>query len=209
MRLTTTSFEDGGIIPARYALAQPADEGHVTLADNVNPQLAWSDVPAETSSFALICHDQDVPSSGEDVNQEDREVPSDLPRVEFIHWVVVDLPADLREIREGEFCVGVSAGGKAGGAGPHGCREGLNDFTGWFSGDPDMGGRYHGYDGPAPPWNDSLIHEYVFTLYALDLEEVPVSGSFTAAQVREAIDGRVLAAAEVRGTYTQNKRLLA
>lgn len=209
MRLTTTSFEDGGAIPARYALAEPAAEGHVALADNLNPELAWSDPPAGTRSFALICHDNDVPSVGDDVNQEDREVPPHLPRVEFIHWVVVDLPAGLREIKEGEFCAGVSARGKGGGRGPHGCREGLNDFTGWFSGDPHMDGSYHGYDGPAPPWNDSVVHKYVFSLYALDLETVPVEGSFTAAEVRDAIAGHVLAEAEVSGTYTQNPRLLA
>jgi Raf kinase inhibitor-like YbhB/YbcL family protein len=131
-----------------------------------------------------------------------------LPRVEFIHWVVVDLHAGLREIAEGEFCTGVAAGGKRGGVGPHGCRQGLNDFTGWFAADPDMGGQYHGYDGPAPPWNDSILHHYVFTLYAIDLYRVPVSGSFTAAEVRKAIDGHVLAEASIMGTYTQNPRLL-
>jgi Raf kinase inhibitor-like YbhB/YbcL family protein len=209
MRLSTSSFEDGGAIPTRFAFARPADEGHVTLSENINPALAWTEPPEGTKSFALICHDHDVPSAADDVNQEGREVPSDLPRVEFIHWVVVDLPADLREVREGEFCTGVSVGGKTGGTGPHGCRQGLNDFTGWFGGDPDMGGDYHGYDGPAPPWNDSILHHYVFSLYALDIPTVPVEGSFTAAEVRAAIDGHVLAEASVMGTYTQNPRLLA
>lgn len=208
MRLSTKSFGDGGAISARYAFARPVEEGHVILSQNLNPHLAWTDPPEGTRSFALICHDYDVPSSGEDVNKEDREVPAELPRVEFIHWVVVDLPGDLREIEEGEFCTGVTAGGKAGGVGPHGCREGLNDFTGWFAGDPDMAGQYHGYDGPAPPWNDSIIHHYVFTLYALDIDRVPVEGSFTAAEVREAMSGHVLAEAAVSGTYTQNPRLL-
>ena len=208
MRLSTTSFSDGGAIPARFAFAAPAEDTHVALSDNVNPELGWADPPEGTRSFALICHDYDVPSSGEDVNQEGREVPPDLPRVEFIHWVVVDLPDDLREIREGEFCTGIDAGGKPGGIGPHGCRQGLNDFTGWFSGDPDMGGRYHGYDGPAPPWNDSLVHHYVFTIYALDIERASVEGSFTAAEVRDAIQGHVLAEASLMGTYTQNPRLI-
>ena len=72
-----------------------------------------------------------------------------------------------------------------------------------------MGGQYHGYDGPAPPWNDSLIHHYTFTVYALDLDKVPVSGSFTAADVREAIGGHVLGEGQVQGTYTQNPRLMA
>lgn len=208
MQIITTSFEHGGVIPARYALAKADPATHASFADNVNPALAWSDVPEGTRSFALICHDKDAPSVGDDVNQEDREVPADLPRVDFFHWVVVDLPADLRSIAEGEFGDGVVPGGKQVAEGPHGCRQGLNDYTGWFAGDPDMAGKYYGYDGPAPPWNDSVIHRYVFTLYALDLETTPVKGDFTGADVRSAIEGHVLADAQLVGTYTQNPRLL-
>lgn len=208
MRLTTTSFEDGGPIPRRYAFAKPDPTTHVTLSDNVNPALEWDDVPEGTRSFALLCVDPDVPSVGDDVNQEGREVPADLPRVEFFHWVVVDLPADLRSIAEGEFSDGVVAGGKQVAEGPHGCRQGINDYTKWFGDDPDMGGKYYGYDGPAPPWNDSIIHHYHFILYALGTERTDVKGDFTGQDVREAIDGHVLAEASVVGTYTQNPRLL-
>jgi len=208
MKLTTTSFEDGGVIPAKHAFAEHHPETRVTLAGNVNPHLAWSDVPEGTRSLALICHDYDVPSAGDDVNQADREVPGDLPRVDFFHWVVVDLPADLREIEEGEFSDSVVPRGRAAQKGPHGCRQGVNDFTGWFEDDPDMGGRYYGYDGPAPPWNDSIIHHYVFTVFALDLYRVPVDGDFTGHDVLEEIEGHVLAEASIEGTYTQNPRLL-
>ena len=83
----------------------------------------------------------------------------------------------------------------------------MNDYTGWFAGNDDMGGQYFGYDGPFPPFNDSLMHRYVFTLYALDTAHCPVDGSFTGAQVREAIEGHVLAQARFSGTYTLNKRL--
>ncbi|MBS1269164.1 MAG: hypothetical protein MAG794_00108 [Gammaproteobacteria bacterium] len=41
-----------------------------------------------------------------------------------------------------------------------------------------MEGQYFGYDEPAPPWNDSILHRYVFTLYALDIEQCPVEGAF-------------------------------
>jgi len=208
MELTTTSFEPGGPIPARYAFAKPDPDQHATLSDNVNPTLEWSEVPDGTRSFALICHDRDAPSVGDDVNQEGREVPPDLPRVDFFHWVVVDLPADLRSISEGEFASGVVAGGRQAAEGPQGSRQGLNDYTGWFSGDPSMEGKYYGYDGPAPPWNDSVMHHYVFTLYALDRERTPVEGDFTGQEAREAIRGRVLAEAAVTGTYSQNPRLI-
>ena len=208
MELTTTSFEPGGVIPARYAFAKADPDTHVTFSDNVNPALAWSDAPDGTRSFAMICHDADVPSAGDDVNQEDREVPADLARVDFFHWVAVDLPTDLRSITEGEFSDGVVAGGKQVAEGPHGCRQGLNDYVGWFEGDPDMAGNYYGYDGPAPPWNDSIIHHYWFTLYALDTDTTDVGDDFTGHQVRDAIARHVLAEASFMGTYTQNPRLI-
>ena len=102
------------------------------------------------------------------MNQPDREVPSDLPRVDFFHWVLVDLPPSLSEIAEGEFSRGFTARGKPGPSAPHGARQGLNDYTNWFASDAQMSGDYFGYDGPFPPFNDSLVHHYVFTLYALD-----------------------------------------
>ena len=95
------------MIPARYAFTEPDPETRVTFAGNVNPQFVWTDVPEGTRSLAMLCHDRDVPSKGDDVNQEGREVPADLPRVDFFHWVVVDLPSSLRDIEEAEFSDGV------------------------------------------------------------------------------------------------------
>ena len=120
----------------------------------------------------------------------------------------VDLPPALAQITEGEFSRGFSARGKPGPAALHGTRQGLNDYTGWFAGDAEMAGQYVGYDGPFPPFNDSLVHHYVFTLYALDLARLPLEGAFDGAQVREAIGGHVLDAATYSGTYTLNRRLL-
>jgi phosphatidylethanolamine-binding protein (PEBP) family uncharacterized protein len=72
-----------------------------------------------------------------------------------------------------------------------------------------MAGSYFGYDGPFPPYNDSLVHHYVFTLYALDVARVPVEGAFDGTQLRAAIAGHVLDAATYSGTYTLNRRLRA
>jgi hypothetical protein len=209
MKLWSNSWANGERIPPLYAAGRRDGAGGVGFSDNLNPHFAWSDVPAATRSFALICHDFDVPSRGDDVNKADREVPADLPRVDFFHWVMVDLPGTLREIVEGEFSRGFTARGKSGPATLHGARHGLNDYTGWFAGDADMAGTYFGYDGPFPPFNDSLIHHYVFTLYALSAARAPVEGAFTGAQVRKAIYAHVLAEATHSGTYTLNKRLIA
>jgi phosphatidylethanolamine-binding protein (PEBP) family uncharacterized protein len=81
-------------------------------------------------------------------------------------------------------------------------RHGINDFTKWFSADAQMAGRYYGYDGPAPPWNDAIVHHYVFTLYALDIQHLQVKGELTGPNVRAALAGHVLAAATLTGTYS-------
>jgi len=59
---------------ARYAAGRIEAAGGVGFSDNVNPHLAWSELPAGTQSLVLICHDFDVPSRGDDVNKSDREV---------------------------------------------------------------------------------------------------------------------------------------
>ena len=123
MKLSSDSWVDGDRIPARHAAGRRTDGG-VGFSDNLNPHLAWSEIPAGTKSFALICHDFDVPSRGDDVNRSDREVPEDLPRVDFFHWVLVDLPATLHAIAEGEFSRGFTARGKSGPATLHGARHG-------------------------------------------------------------------------------------
>ena len=209
MKLWSDSWVNGEPIPVRYAAGKPDGHAGATLSDNLNPHLAWSEVPRGTKSFTLICHDFDVPSRGEDVNQPGREIPADLPRVDFFHWIMVDMPSSLDEISEGQFSRGFVARGKPGPAvaALPGVRHGLNDFTGWFANDPAMSGNYFGYDGPFPPQNDSLIHHYVFTVYALSTDRVPVSDPFNGTQVRKAIYPYVLAEATHSGTYTLNARL--
>jgi Raf kinase inhibitor-like YbhB/YbcL family protein len=108
MNLTSASFTDGGSIPDRYT-CDGAD---------VSPPLAWDDVPEGTQSFALIVDDPDAGG--------------------FVHWVLSGIPADARELPEGE-----------------GDRIGTPGTTSF--------GR-SGWGGPCPPSGE---HRYAFTLYAL------------------------------------------
>lgn len=208
MKLMSGSFGENQKIPGEFAFCVPHERDHATFSDNRNPHLAWSELPPSAKSLVLICHDPDVPSKGDDVNKEGRSVPASLPRVDFFHWVLVDLSAQAGEIAAGEFSSGVTARGKPGPAAnaPRfaGARQGINDYTNWFAGDKDMGGSYFGYDGPCPPWNDEIAHRYVFTLYALDIAHCPPEGTFTGQQVRAAIAGHVLAQASVTGVYSLN-----
>ncbi|HEY9254378.1 MAG TPA: YbhB/YbcL family Raf kinase inhibitor-like protein [Stenotrophomonas sp.] len=202
MRLTTESFHNGQPIPAEFAMGVPTGFG-----GNRNPQLAWHDVPAGTQSFALLCIDPDAPTVPELVGRKDVEVPLDQPRSEFVHWAMVDIGADVREIAAGSCSDGITPKGKQSPTGPAGARQGLNSYTQWFAGDADMGGDYFGYDGPYPPFNDQRVHRYFFRVFALDVVKLDVPARFDAAEVLRAMHGHVLAEASVWGTYTLNEKL--
>ena len=91
LELTSTAFRDGQSIPTKYT----AD------GRNISPPLAWTDPPAGTKSFALICEDPDA------------------PRGTFTHWIVFNLPAESRELSEGVPAEATLANGTA---------QGTNDF---------------------------------------------------------------------------------
>jgi len=73
MNLSSTSFQDGSQIPAKYTCS----------GTGISPQLAWSAPPAKTASLALIVVDPDA------------------PRGTWVHWVLYNLPAGTRALPEG------------------------------------------------------------------------------------------------------------
>lgn len=204
MKLTSVSFESNGPIPSEFAFAKYHPDTHFELSANRNPHLSWSQVPPGTRSFVLLCVDTDVPSRPDSVNREDSTIAPTLPRVDFYHWVLVDIPGDTKEIRAGEFSDGITPHGKRGPTSIRGTRQGLNNYTQWFESDPQMAGTYFGYDGPCPPWNDSIQHHYHFILYAVDFSVCPVEGTFTGPDVIRACEGHVLGKAVLTGTYSLN-----
>jgi len=208
MQLTSTSFNHNAPIPAHCAFGIPDARAHMKLGPNRNPQLSWSEIPKGTKSLVLLCIDVDVPSSLENFNKVGSVIEATLPRVEFCHWVMVDIPPRDGSVAEGECSDGITAHGKKNPQGPSGSRQGINDYTGFMAADPDMAGDYYGYEGPCSPWNDERIHHYHFTLYATDLERCPVSGRFTGAEALKVIKVHVLAEAKLTGTYTLNQKLL-
>jgi Raf kinase inhibitor-like YbhB/YbcL family protein len=204
MKLWSDSIRDGEPIPPEYAFGKHDPDAHMTFAGNESPHLAWSDLPEGTQSLVLVCVDPDAPSKADDVNQEGKVVPRDLPRADFYHWLLVDLPPDSSPLNQGEFSKGVTQKGKHMPEGPRGTRQGLNDYTDFLAGDASLAGKYYGYDGPCPPWNDEIVHRYRFTLYATDLKRCPVDGEFRAPDLLKAIEGHVLGEASLTGTYAIN-----
>ena len=210
MWLRSDDFDHGGPIPERHAMGKHHPDTNATFSDNINPNLSWGDLPAGTESLALIMVDTCAPTVGDDVNQPGRTVPRDLPRANFYHWVVVGLEPAAGQITAGSHAAGVVPGGKSAvleAVAPTewaGSRQGLNSYTDWFAGDTQMSGSYFGYDGPFPPWNDELTHQYEFTMYALDARVGELPEAFTARDVMAAMEGHVLDSATLTGTYRIN-----
>jgi Raf kinase inhibitor-like YbhB/YbcL family protein len=72
IKITSSAFEDGGLIPAKYT-CDGAD---------ISPPLQWDAVPEGTRSIALICDDPDAPMGT------------------WVHWVLFNLPSDAKELAE-------------------------------------------------------------------------------------------------------------
>ena len=202
MHISSASFAHRGRIPAEFAMGTPDGFG-----GNRNPQLSWSDVPEGTQSFVLMCIDTDAPTDGSTVGRDDLQIPVEQPRADFVHWVMVDIPADVREIAAGACSDGVTAHGKQSPKGPAGSRQGLNGYTGWFAGDKDMGGDYFGYDGPYPPFNDLRLHRYFFRLFALRVPKLDLPEKFTAGDVFHALQPHEITEAAIYGTYSLNPQV--
>ena len=102
------------------------------------------------------------------------------PRMTWVHWVVYNLPADVSGLPEGAIVKKL----------PVGSEQGLNDWN------------KPGYGGPCPPIGR---HRYFHKLYALDtvLEGLD---SPTKAEVESAMQGHIIAQAELIGTYKKSGR---
>lgn len=200
MKISSHSFAHGERIPAEFAMGAPGGFG-----ENRNPQLAWSDAPAATTSFALLCIDTDAPTDASIAGKADVEIPVDQPRTQFVHWAMTDIAGDVHEIAAGSCSDGITRQGKASPPGPVGARQGLNSYTEWFAGAVDMRGDYYGYDGPYPPPNDLRLHRYFFRIFALDVARLDLPDRFTAADVFHAMHGHVLAEAATYGTYSLHR----
>lgn len=139
----------------------PLGDEQVAARGNTSPHLAWSNVPEGTRSFTITCFDPDAPT------------PSG-----FWHWVLVDLPADLREIPTGF----------ASGALPEGAFHVRND------------GGEAGFLGAAPPEGDQP-HRYFFVVHAVGAESLGVDAGATPAAVSFALAFTTLGRAIIHGTF--------
>lgn len=97
LQLTSTAFAAGGPIPKR----------HTGEGEDISPAIEWSDLPDDTRSLALICHDPDAPLIS----------PGNYG---FVHWVLYGIPGSATGLAEGVtgYIQGVNNFGNAGYGGP-------------------------------------------------------------------------------------------
>ncbi len=192
-----------GLLAPEYAFCIPADKGHVQNGPNKNIGLSWSKGPAGTKSYAIIGVDTEVPTVFDDAGKEGKTIPASMPRQNFYHWVLVNIPASTTSIAAGADSSSASKNGKAERQMSYGLR-GINDYTRYMAQSPEHKGIYAGYDGPCPPWNDERMHKYHFKVFALDVEKLPVSKDFGGEEASQLVAKHSLASGEVVGNYTLN-----
>jgi len=151
-KISSPAFANGEEIPRLYTCQ----------GDNISPALAWDGAPEKTKSFVLIAEDPDAPDPA-------------APRITWIHWILYNIPASARFLKEGIDESEL----------PAGTRQGINSW-----------GKT-GYGGPCPPIGR---HRYFFKLYALD-SLLPELGNPTKAELLKAMKNRIIAETELMGTY--------
>lgn len=148
MKITSPAFGYNQSIPAKYTCD----------GENINPPLIFSDAPVEAKSLALIMEDPDVPKHIR-------------PDSMWDHWLVWDIPAGTKEIKEGAQPEGVMGKNSGGGS---------------------------VYAGPCPPDRE---HRYFFKFYALDISSLHLSNDASKKELQKAMNSHILAEAELIGLY--------
>lgn len=145
--LQSSAFSQNGDIPSEYTC-----DGL-----DISPPLRWENPPAGTQSFALICEDPDA-----------------VGGKAWVHWLVFNIPATVRDLRAGVDDKTIGA------------VEGINSW-----------GQTK-YGGPCPPLKK---HRYVFTLYALKVPKLSLTSSSRRRDFKRAIKTSVLGKAVLLGRY--------
>ena len=151
IKITSSAFGEGGMIPKPYTCD----------GKDISPPLQWSGVPDSAKSLALICDDPDAPMGT------------------WVHWVLYNLPGDLKELPE---AIPSDKTLK------NGATHGRNDF------------HKFGYGGPCPPGG---THRYYFKLYALDTV-LDLEPGATKAALLKAMEGHILAQGQLMGKYKRH-----
>lgn len=151
--ITSDTFKDG-----EFLTNEQVYNGYGCTGKNISPELAWSNPPVGTKSYALVMHDPDAPVPGG-----------------WFHWIVANIPVSKTSFKKGELINSPAVLSK----------------TSFNS---------TGYGGPCPPAGHGK-HRYIFTVYALDKENLPISQELSPGKVEAMIQQRALAKTSITGYY--------
>lgn len=157
-KLTSSTIKDGGTLINKHVFNSFGCTG-----ENVSPALKWENAPAGTKSFAVTVYDPDAPTGSG-----------------WWHWTLVNIPANVTELKEGASSKAL----------PKGAVEGRTDF-----GKP-------GFGGACPPPGDKP-HRYIITVYALKTDKLDVNGEASGALVGYNINFATLAKASITATFSR------
>lgn len=155
MQLSSTAFNDNEQIPQKYCM--PGAGGK-----NISLPLTWFDTPNNTKSFALTIVDPHPVANN------------------WIHWMVINIPAKVTYLEEGASGQNMPAKAK----------ELKNSFG------------QSGYGGPQPP-KGTGEHPYVVTIYALNTESLNLDADTSLSEFQKSIQGKLLDQAELTGMFEQ------
>lgn len=131
--------------------------------NDISPEIYWESVPDNTKSLALIVDDPDAPGKT------------------WVHWVVYNIPPEIRGFERGISKAKLDSKGIV---------QGLTDFG------------IRKYGGPCPPQGHG-VHNYYFKLYALDIE-LDIGGDANKEEVEQAMEGHVLSSDKIVGRFDRN-----
>jgi len=88
MKLSCGAFKDGSTIADQYS----------AYHDNISPAFSWTNLPADTRSLALFCHDPDAPLVTPD------------GKYGYVHWLLYNIPGSVTGIPEScqDYTVGTN-----------------------------------------------------------------------------------------------------
>ena len=157
--LSSPDFAEGGMLPQRFEF-----NGFGCAGDNQSPALRWSGAPAGTQSFAVTAYDPDAPTGSG-----------------WWHWSVVDIPANVTELRP-------DAGAAGGAKLPTGASHVRIDYG------------VAAWGGACPPEGDAP-HRYIFTVHALKVPRLSLPADATAALAGYMINANSLGRATLTARY--------
>ncbi len=158
-QLTSPDIKAGAMIPKSFEF-----NGFGCSGENKSPALKWSGAPKGAKSFAVTVYDPDAPTGSG-----------------WWHWMVINIPADVTELK--------SDAGAVGGANlPKGAIHARIDYG------------VAGWGGVCPPQGDKP-HRYIFTVHALKVDKLDVPPDATAALTGFMINGNSLGKASFTARY--------